>query len=341
MPSNHDDNQAIFKMRQSLKDIEAINEKLNLLSLNALIQAADAGDAGKAFAVVAQQMQELSNKTAESANRMSTDIEETANEVINNELNAKGARFSDMAHNTIELIDRNLYERTADVRWWATDSDLVLACANPDDKILKDKAAERMSVILRNYTVYDDILLISSDGVVIANGAKKKYESIGQEVSSEPWFTGALQTRNGKEYYVEDVHQSYLIDGKPTAAYSTAVREDGNTNGKTLGVLVVLFDWQQGLDIVKNVAFDRSDRDRVRTVYFNNRGIVIAASDDRGILKENMSECSSIQMALQGKKGYRRETINDEDFMISFASSPGYETYEGLGWGCAIFYSVI
>lgn len=341
MSNSSEENQAIFKMRQSLRNIEAINEKLNLLSLNALIQAADAGEAGKAFAVVAQQMQDLSNKTSESANTMSTDIEETAKELINNELNAKGARFSDMAHNTIELIDRNLYERTADVRWWATDSDLVAACADPTDEALKDKAAERMGVILRNYTVYSDILLVSNEGVVIANGAKKQYESIGQEVSTEPWFTGAWQTRNGTEYYVEDVHQSHLIDGEPTVAYSTAVREEGNTNGKALGVLVVLFEWQQGVDIVKNVAFDRTDRDRVRTVYFNNKGVVIAASDDRGLLKENMSEYSSIQMALQGKKGFRRETINDEDYMISFASTPGYETYEGLGWGCAIFYSVI
>ena len=341
MPNHSEENQAIFKMRQSLRDIEAINEKLNLLSLNALIQAADAGEAGRAFSVVAQQMQELSNKTSESASRMSTDIAETANELINNELNAKGARFSDMAHNTIELIDRNLYERTADVRWWATDSDLVAACANPKDKALKDRAAERMSVILRNYTVYNDILLISADGTVIANGAKKQYESVGQEVSMERWFTGALQTRNGTEYYVEDVHLCHLIDGQPTAAYSTAVRQDGNTNGNAIGVLVVLFDWQQSVDIVKNVAFDRSDRDRVRTVYFNNKGIVIASSDDKGVLKENMSEYASVQMALQGKKGYRRETINDEDYMISFAATPGYETYEGLGWGCAIFYDVI
>ena len=29
----------------------------------------------------------------------------------------------------IDLIDRNLYERTCDVRWWATDSAMVAAAA--------------------------------------------------------------------------------------------------------------------------------------------------------------------------------------------------------------------
>ena len=31
----------------------------------------------------------------------------------------------DLALNAIEFIDRNLYERTCDVRWWATDSAVV------------------------------------------------------------------------------------------------------------------------------------------------------------------------------------------------------------------------
>ena len=30
--------------------------------------------------------------------------------------------MDNLALNAIELIDRNLYERTCDVRWWATDS---------------------------------------------------------------------------------------------------------------------------------------------------------------------------------------------------------------------------
>ncbi len=34
---------------------------------------------------------------------------------------AQGARLVDLALNAIEIVDRNLYERTCDVRWWATD----------------------------------------------------------------------------------------------------------------------------------------------------------------------------------------------------------------------------
>jgi hypothetical protein len=45
----------------------------------------------------------------------------------------RGTRLADLALNMIEIIDRNLYERSCDVRWWATDSAVVEACARPTD----------------------------------------------------------------------------------------------------------------------------------------------------------------------------------------------------------------
>ena len=38
----------------------------------------------------------------------------------------RGQRLTDLAHHMIEIIDRNLYERSCDVRWWATDAALVV-----------------------------------------------------------------------------------------------------------------------------------------------------------------------------------------------------------------------
>jgi len=37
----------------------------------------------------------------------------------------EGQRCTDLALNMIDIIDRNLYERSYDVRWWATDSAVV------------------------------------------------------------------------------------------------------------------------------------------------------------------------------------------------------------------------
>lgn len=80
------------------KDVEEINNvvslirdiasQINLLSLNASIEAARAGDAGKGFAVVAQEVQKLAGQTDQSINVISEAIErinnQTAKVIINN-----------------------------------------------------------------------------------------------------------------------------------------------------------------------------------------------------------------------------------------------------------------
>lgn len=80
------------------KDVEEINNvvalirdiasQINLLSLNASIEAARAGDAGRGFAVVAQEVQKLAGQTDQSINIISEAIErinnQTARVIINN-----------------------------------------------------------------------------------------------------------------------------------------------------------------------------------------------------------------------------------------------------------------
>jgi methyl-accepting chemotaxis protein len=70
--------------------IKRIAEKTNLLALNATIEAASAGEAGKGFAVVANEIKELANLSAKSADDITRRIEGIQNgtnnsiEVINN-----------------------------------------------------------------------------------------------------------------------------------------------------------------------------------------------------------------------------------------------------------------
>lgn len=93
-------NKSMDKVMQSSNDmigiIEIINDisdRINLLSLNAAIEAARAGDAGKGFAVVAEEISKLADQTASSTKNIDSLIkansEEIAREIAN--LNATTA----------------------------------------------------------------------------------------------------------------------------------------------------------------------------------------------------------------------------------------------------------
>jgi hypothetical protein len=156
-----------------LRDIKSVTDMLRILALNALIEAKRAGDMGAGFAVVADEVRQISTQVESISTVMAHELgsEINALEDLTQRMAEQnhGARLIDLALNAIELIDRNLYERTCDVRWWATDAAIVEAAANPDKQTC-GHASRRLGVILDAYTVYLDLWLCDLDGHIIANG---------------------------------------------------------------------------------------------------------------------------------------------------------------------------
>jgi hypothetical protein len=320
-----------------LREIEDVAAMTKILALNALIQAAHAGDAGRGFAVVAAEVGRVAETVRELSEGLTRQLSPRVNElgVLGHSLieQVRGQRLTDLALNAVELIDRNLYERSCDVRWWATDSAVVEACAEPESDERASFASHRLGVILASYTVYLDLWVADRTGRVIAHGRPDRYPGvIGTNVSGEPWFEKAMATKDGGDFAVDDISRAAKLGDAPVATYSTAVRTGGETHGEAIGALGIFFDWgPQAQGIVEGVRMTDEEGERTRVMLLDANGTVIASSDGRGILSDRVT------LRTEGRNtGFYSETGR----VIGFALTPGYETYEGLGWYGAIIQNV-
>jgi hypothetical protein len=308
--------------------IQQITGQMKILALNAMIEATRAGEHGRGFSVVAEEVRAVGSEVASVAKELeahlSGRIADLQTSVQQMAEQAQGERLVDLALNAIELIDRNLYERTCDVRWWATDAAVVDCVADPtEDRVTY--ASERLAVILGAYTVYLDLWLCAPDGTVLANGRPDRYAVRGRNVATEPWFKKASTLASGDDYVAADVACQPLLDGAQVATYCASVREGGRAQGRPLGVIAVHFDWApQAQAIVGGVRVSHNDRARTRVLLVDAERRVIAASDGKGLLTD------TITLDVRGRtSGYYRDVHGT---VTAFHHTPGYETYRGLGW---------
>jgi hypothetical protein len=309
--------------------IQKINARTRLLALNALIEATRAGTAGAGFGIVAQAVKSISREidflTAELNQQLEPRLAEL--DALGQQLVAtvRGTRLADLSLNLIEIIDRNLYERSCDVRWWATDAAVVAACSDnrPEARL---HASRRLGIILDNYTVYCDLVICDVHGKVVTHGRVDRFPGLGNAyLGDHAWFRDALRSRDGTQFSVADVAVSTELGGKTVAAYAAAIRANGDANGTPVGVLGVFFDWgTQAQTVVEGVRIGEEEKSFTRALIVDANHKVIAASDRTGLLRE------TFPLVTKGQTMGHYET--DQGAVVGFALTPGYETYKGLGW---------
>lgn len=332
----------LSQLRGSLRRIDEINRTTQVISMNARIESARIGHAGRGFAVIAQEMDGLSRRVADATgaiDRMaastSTQMQTTLSRL---EDEVRRTRLSELALGNIDLIDRNLYERSCDVRWWATDAAVVAAARADRSADALAHASRRMGQILDSYTVYFDLVLADRDGRILCNGRPTDYASAGLDVRGSTWFDSAARTASGEEFGFQSVHASPLAGGERVLVYACSVREGGRVDGRPLGVLGIVFRWDAlAQTIVQRTPLSEQEWGRSRVCIVDDAGCVLADSAGRQL--QDQIDFPGREALLRQPRAAQLLDWQGRPHCIAHAASPGYETYR-TGWHSLILQAV-
>ncbi|NNM81568.1 MAG: chemotaxis protein CheW [Burkholderiales bacterium] len=213
----------------------------------------------------------------------------------------------------IDILVRNLFERTADIGFLATDSDIRAFAANPEERDLAG-LKRRFDEYVRKYSVYHDIILLSPEGEVLAqlSGGEGR-------MSKDPLVKESLAT---DRHYVETFRATDLFPGEAASLiYSYRVMSpDGSF---PVGVLCLCFRLQDECERIFQGLIGREDWTVITLL--DEEGRVIASSDPhqfpRGAKLDPVrgDECSIVRFA-------------GREYLATTSETRAYQGYAGPGW---------
>lgn len=330
------------RLGSSISEIREVHERSHVLSINARIEAARSGAMGVGFRIVAEEFSRLNNEIALISHALEKEIQEDVVHLqrISDRMarQVRGQRLSQVALGVIDVIDRNLYERSCDVRWWATDKAVVDAVSSSGTEV-RAHASSRLGEILASYTVYLDLVLADHHGEIVANGRPGVYPVQGRNVDDRLWFRQAMASPDGSEYCFESMHSNPLVKDRQVLVYSCRVGR--GERGAPLGVLGIVFDWEKLaaslMDKVCRIDL-REDREVLgiptSVSVMDRNGRILASTDPRLTGTQAPGDIAEPVLARQ-EGGFLAREERDGVSMRAWAWSPGFETYAS-GWYCLI-----
>ena len=315
--------------KQTYREIQRNKGDIQLISINGIILATDLGKAGTSFIPIFDQITTTGNSTT---GKMEELLSEMSSDMLQQNLKA----LENFSKQAIDLIDRNLFERAADVRWWSTDHAFWEALENDTEENF-EQANKRLGIINASYTMYRDLVIADSNGRIVANSKSENRDKLKRlNVSEQSWFRQGMQISRSVQFGVQDVCNSELENEETSLIYCGGILEGGQREGKVLGVLGIFFDWENLVSPILAGCLPRIRNEVVEggaAFYVNGKQEVIATTDP-----ENFPIAQKVNLPAEnlnldaGESASGIFAANGLKYIIGSSKTQGYREYQGLGW---------
>lgn len=293
-----------------------VTEDLGLVVLNGRIAAARS-DADE-FIPILEEIRNIGKK-------MQHIFTSSVSELMDTALASRFNMLKFQAAQAIDIMDRNLYERANDCRWWAlTDALIHFLSAEQQDKKNQDNIKQILAYINGLYTVYQVIYIFDDQGVIREVSHREFDHWIGRNLPDETQWQETMKHTNAQQYSVSPFVSSELYDNRPTYIYNAAIRK----NERNVGGIGIVFDSEPEFSHILTDVIGHSVAERI-SIFVNREGMIISVSNQSPWrIGDTIPLPSHIYEAACGEKGSGITRINNDEYIVGYAVSKGYREFK-------------
>lgn len=231
----------------------------------------------------------------------------------------------------VEIMDRNLYERANDVRWWALTAAFRTLLTNSQ---LTSDEKHQISKILRYinslYTVYDNLIVFDRQGVVIAVSNAAQSELVGTALTAE-WVGRTRSCATTQDYVVSQFERTPLYHNKPTYIYAAPIRHpDGNS---VVGGIAIVFDSEPQFQAMLRDVIPRDKTDTPVhgsfTLFVNDQSTVISSTHPDFITGGTFDLLPAIFKLSKGERLFDIAVYQNTYYAVGAQVAYGYREFKG------------
>ena len=293
-----------------------VTDDLDLVVLNGRIAAART-DADE-FIPILEEIRQIGRQMQGIFSRSVRQLMTTALTTHYNSLSAQAAL-------AIDIMDRNLYERANDCRWWALTETFTRVLAAAD---IPPQAAQSMSDILAYindlYTVYQGIYVYDNSGRIIAVSNPGLKEWQGTQATEQSLWQSVMSLTDTQQYSVSAFHPCDYYQQRPTYIYNAAIRSDN----RVVGGIGLVFDSEPEFRQMLDEVLHNADAKRMGIFVERSGKVISASSNAPWQAGEHITLPADIISHRSGEQGAGIFTLEGQQYVVGFAVSKGYREYK-------------
>jgi chemotaxis signal transduction protein len=294
------------ELRDIQMEVEAINRNLRRVVWNGRLMACSIDSD-------ASRLKALLHQVTLAGGRTRARVAKAIDDLYRTSLGRARQQASDLARLASDIMDRNLYERANDCRWWALSPVLRQTLASPVDAAGSESMGRVLAYINGLYTVYTRLVVFDLEGRIVGLSQDTESGSLLGGTVAPDLLQSVRQLSDTQRYAVSAFEATPLNQDVPSFVYLAAVRHPGNQ--QVVGGIAIVFD------------AEREFRNMLEDVLGGRNGLAAFVDGDGRVVA-----CTDASQALGAKLPFDpAQSIVEHDgahFAVAHSTAGGYREFK-------------